>query len=207
MKTYTIGRDTSCDIVINDSTDVVSRRHALLNVVSAGKMTIVDQSSNGTYVNGIRIASNVPVPVTRKDMISLAHVAKFDWNMVPKSKRPVQYAVFGLVGVLIVAGVAYGLSSHQRMNTELPPVNNSALMVDSIALEQAERARADSLRLIRRVDSLSRELAERKNRTQRDSIAKLKKAEERQRQQDSIRIEQNEKEETEDSARPKQDIG
>ena len=31
MKTYTIGRDLGCDIVINDNTDVVSRRHAVLS--------------------------------------------------------------------------------------------------------------------------------------------------------------------------------
>ena len=207
MKTYTIGRDISCDIVINDSTDVVSRRHALLNVVSAGKMTIIDQSSNGTYVNGIRITPNVPVPVTRKDTISLAHVAKLDWHTVPRSKKPVLYAVLGLVGVLVVAGVAYGLSLCQRSDTELMPVNSSVGAVDTVALKRAEQARADSLRLMQRVDSLSKELAERKNRAQRDSIARIKKAEERQKQQDSIRIEQSKKEEAKESARPKQDIG
>ena len=87
MKTYSIGRDLNCDIVINDSTDVISRRHALLNITPSGKMTIIDQSSNGTYVNGIRISQNVPVPVTRKDIVSLAHVAKLDWNQVPKSNQ------------------------------------------------------------------------------------------------------------------------
>ena len=80
MKIYSIGRDINCNIVIDDNTDVISRRHATLNVSSSGKMTIVDQSHNGTYVNGIRIASNVPVPVTRKDNVSFAHVARLDWN-------------------------------------------------------------------------------------------------------------------------------
>ena len=36
MKTYTIGRDLGCDIVINDATDVVSRRHATLQVGGVG---------------------------------------------------------------------------------------------------------------------------------------------------------------------------
>ena len=54
MKTYSIGRDLGCDIVINDTTDVVSRRHAVLTVASSGKMTLTDLSSNGTYINGIR---------------------------------------------------------------------------------------------------------------------------------------------------------
>lgn len=102
MKAYSIGRDQSCDIVINDSTDVVSRRHAVLNVLSWGKFTIIDQSSNGTYVNGIRITSNVPVPVTRKDIISFAHVAKLDWNSVPSSNAWMRYLIIGFIGIFLV---------------------------------------------------------------------------------------------------------
>ena len=30
MKTFSIGRDLGCDVVINDTTDVVSRRHAVV---------------------------------------------------------------------------------------------------------------------------------------------------------------------------------
>ena len=51
MKVYSIGREGGCDIVLNDPSDVISRRHAVLNVSPSGKMTIVDQSTNGTYVN------------------------------------------------------------------------------------------------------------------------------------------------------------
>ena len=102
MKSYSIGRDLGCDIVMNDHSDVVSRRHAVLTVSSSGKMTITDQSSNGTYVNGIRISPNVPVPVTRKDSVSFAHVATLDWNMIPKSRIWVTY----LIVALVVAAVA-----------------------------------------------------------------------------------------------------
>lgn len=42
MKAYSIGRESNCDIVVYDSTDVVSRRHAVLNVHPNGKMFIVD---------------------------------------------------------------------------------------------------------------------------------------------------------------------
>lgn len=106
MKVYSIGRETGCDIVINDTTDVISRRHAMLNVDSMGKMTIMDTSRNGTYVNGIRINANVPVPVTRKDNISFAHVAKLDWNLVPSSSSPMRYAMIALVAVILgVCGV------------------------------------------------------------------------------------------------------
>lgn len=108
MKVYSIGRETGCDIVINDSTDVISRRHATLNVTSSGKMTIIDQSHNGTYVNGIRISQNVPVPVTRKDNVSFAHVARLDWNMVPKTTSPITYVVIALIALLVIASAVVG---------------------------------------------------------------------------------------------------
>ena len=116
MKVYSIGRDQGCDIVMNDNTDVISRRHAILTVMSSGKMTIVDQSQNGTYVNGIRIASNVPVPVTRKDNISLAHVARLDWNRVPKTVTITQYAIIAVVAVLIVVAAIFGYDAIKNNN-------------------------------------------------------------------------------------------
>lgn len=106
MKAYSIGREAGCDIVINDTTDIISRRHATLNVESFGKMTIVDTSRNGTYVNGIRINPNVPFPVTRKDNVSFAHVARLDWSLVPRESSPLRYAIIGLVAIiLVVCGV------------------------------------------------------------------------------------------------------
>ena len=123
MKVYSIGREVGCDIVINDSTDVISRRHAILNVTSSGKMTIVDQSHNGTYVNGIRISPNVPVPVTRKDNISFAHVARLDWNLIPNTNAFImRWATIGLVAVLIIAG---GIWGYRWLSQPEPPVNTT----------------------------------------------------------------------------------
>lgn len=107
MKVYSIGRDTGCDIVINDNTNVVSRRHAILTVLPSGKMTIMDQSHNGTYVNGIRISPNVPVPVSRKDNISFAHVSRLDWNFVPNTFNAMLYTIIGIVAVLLIGGLGY----------------------------------------------------------------------------------------------------
>ena len=59
MKVYSIGREAGCDIVINDNSDATSRRHATLTVMPSGKMTITDQSRNGTYVNGIKMSELV----------------------------------------------------------------------------------------------------------------------------------------------------
>lgn len=106
MKSYSIGRDAGCDIVLNDNTDVISRRHAVLTVTSSGKMTITDMSTNGTYINGQRISSNVAVPVTRKDSVSFAHVSTLDWNIIPKSNQWLTYLVAGLIVIAIAVTCA-----------------------------------------------------------------------------------------------------
>lgn len=129
MKSYSIGRDAGCDIVLNDNTDVISRRHAVLTVASSGKMTITDLSTNGTYINGQRISSNVAVPVTRKDSVSFAHVSTLDWNMIPKSNQWLTYLIIGLVVCAIGAACAIFIpkAMHRSDQPNLPSV------VDSIA--------------------------------------------------------------------------
>lgn len=103
-KVYTIGRDPSCDIVVNDNTDVVSRVHASLKDIGHGKYILVDQSRNGTYVNGIKMSSNEEVPVTRKDVISFAHVCDLDWNQIPVQKSSwLKWLIIGIL-LLIVIG-------------------------------------------------------------------------------------------------------
>lgn len=155
MKTYSIGRDLNCDIVINDSTDVISRRHALLNVTPSGKMTIIDQSSNGTYVNGIRISQNVPVPVTRKDIVSLAHVAKLDWNQVPKSNQWIKYTIGAVVAIVVILGIILGVKN-LKTDSDSNGGENSVTTekVDSTAIKQKETARLDSIKNVARQDSI-----------------------------------------------------
>ena len=131
MKSYSIGRDTACDIVLTDSTDVISRRHAVLTVTSAGKMTITDQSTNGTYVNGIKITPNAPVPVTRKDTVSFAHIATLDWDLIPRSK----VGLFCIIGAVLLAII--GVLVHLLINRQPvePPVNTN-ITKDTTAIEQ-----------------------------------------------------------------------
>lgn len=113
MRVYSIGREENCDIIIDDRSDVISRRHAALNVTSFGKMTIVDYSHNGTYVNGIRISSNVPVPVTRKDNISFAHVARLDWRVIPNNRaKIIRYVILAVAAILLVIGGVWGYKTY-----------------------------------------------------------------------------------------------
>ena len=141
MKALSIGREQGCDIVINDSTDVISRRHAILNISSSGKITIVDQSRNGTYVNGIRISQNVPVPVTRKDIISFAHVAKLGWNAVPKSNSTMSYIIMGIVGVLVIT---CGLFAYQYMKPGDSDSNKGEVTVTDTIANKKEEVKKDS---------------------------------------------------------------
>ena len=169
MKVYSIGRESGCDIVINDNTDVISRRHAVLNVSPSGKMTIVDQSQNGSYVNGIRISRNVPVPVTRKDNISFAHVARLDWNMVPRQQTAImRYTAMAVVGLAVVGGVVFGITSMgDKENTEEPKV----VSVDSLAKRDSIAKREIAMR-----DSVVKDSMKKENEKVRREAAKQSKA-------------------------------
>lgn len=207
MKTYSIGRDVNCDIVINDSTDVISRRHALLNVTSSGKMTIIDQSSNGTYVNGIRISQNVPVPVTRKDTISLAHVTKLDWSMVPKSNTYMRYVLFGVVGILIVIGAIWGIKAFTGTKYSVNN-NNQAPLIDSIALKKTEKERLDSLSNVARTDSLRQDSIKKATKARQDSIEQVKKSKNKKKsRKDNDKSSKPKKEKPSKPISSKQDIG
>lgn len=150
MKVYSIGREIGCDIIINDSTDVISRRHAVLNVSPSGKMTIIDQSQNGTYVNGIRISSNVPVPVTRKDSISFAHIAPLNWEQIPNPvSSVVKYVALGVLLIVLVVGGVVGYNSLGNSSGSDPtpaPIDTTVIQKNNAELEKKEKERQDSIR-------------------------------------------------------------
>jgi pSer/pThr/pTyr-binding forkhead associated (FHA) protein len=178
MKVYSIGRDAACNIVIDDNSDVISRRHAILNVAPSGKMTIVDQSHNGTYVNGIRISPNVPVPVTRKDNISFAHVARLDWNQIPNTSGAiVRWSIIGVIAVLLVAGGAWGFFTW--FGSEAPE-EPAPVAVDSTELKNEQQRIAEQEKHIQ--DSIAKHVQDSIEKAQKEAAEKaakknLKKAE------------------------------
>jgi len=189
MKIYSIGRDLNCNIVIDDNSDVISRRHATLNVSSSGKMTIVDQSHNGTYVNGIRISSNVPVPVTRKDNVSFAHVARLDWNMVPKPFSPLLWGLMAVGAIALLVGAFFGIkalngdSDEGAAKKDAPKADASQEIVltpEQVRQQQDSIRQAltkditDSIRKKAVEDSLAREKEKAIAKAKADSIAKVK---------------------------------
>ena len=173
MKVYSIGREQGCDIVINDPTDVISRRHATLVVSPTGKMTITDLSHNGTYVNGIRISQNVPVPVTRKDSVSFAQIARLDWNLVPKSNIVLKYAAIaaGAIVVVIACVLLFNYCGNDKGGGQVPQQN------DTITIDTTKKVAPKTEEEIRKEieDSIAKEA-----KAKADSVADAK------RKQDSI---------------------
>lgn len=120
MKVLSIGRDESCDIVLNDSNSMISRRHALLKLYPTGKMEIVDMSTNGTFVNGHAIAKSRPYTVKRKDVISFAHIQQLDWKLVPDYLLRIKMVLGAVLAVVIIIAVLSLLNSPKKDTTTLP---------------------------------------------------------------------------------------
>lgn len=122
MKVLSIGREETCDIVIDDPESLISRKHALLKIYFTGKMELVDMSANGTYVNGRAITKNVPFPVTRKDVVSFARTKKLDWKQVPNYGL---YLRIGLLALVVIALLLIAMALLPKSIGEKAPSPNT----------------------------------------------------------------------------------
>lgn len=126
---YTIGRDESCDICLYDSSNTISRYHAVLKIRGRGKYVIVDQSLNGTYINGVKIVPEKEVPVSRKDTVKFADNVTLDWSMIPDNRMIMrQILVISIIAVLalvLVVCLILGLNKHKSVfrDVEGPKMN------------------------------------------------------------------------------------
>lgn len=109
MKRIIIGRGNDCDIVIPDDTDDVSRHHLVLSFNFLGKMTVSDTSSNGTYINNIRMLKGASLPVTVKDNLRLGNNWQFDWSLVNDPYKKMRSIIFIVLCFLLLAGVGGGI--------------------------------------------------------------------------------------------------
>lgn len=82
MRTIKIGRNPDNDIVINDEKKTVSGYHAILKVYDNGTITICDNSTNGTYINGSKIVKHVDSSVIRGDKVRLGPYKELDWSKI-----------------------------------------------------------------------------------------------------------------------------
>ena len=78
MKSITIGRDDSCDIIMNH--ERVSRFHASITR-EGNKYLYRDMSSNGTLINGILI-KNRDIYIRFGDQVLLAGNVPLPWNQI-----------------------------------------------------------------------------------------------------------------------------
>ena len=151
-KTYSLGRDESCDIVIYDPTSVVSRNHATLRI-DGKRCYLTDHSTNGTYRNGIRLTPYVEYPVSPEDDLSFGNVASLDWNAIPefqKKSTPVWLYIFLPVAILLLAGCLYYFWPR---NAESGQEGSAPVQTDSLntAAPAADTLKKDSLVVLKDV--------------------------------------------------------
>lgn len=181
MKILTIGRGDDCDIVLDDNQDLISRKHAMLRIYPFGKMELVSMGRNGTYVNGLPVKSNKPIKVSRKDVISFAHVKQLDWNLVKDPYRI--YYIFALalvVLLLLFTAYTYWSGRPAKSGSTIPFVENSGSPVpvaaqDTTKNNPAEIKSPDTNLSKSKTDSLFMDFDKRRQKLQQDSINNAKK--------------------------------
>lgn len=86
MKLTIIGRDPGqCNIIL--SSKYVSGYHAEIIQLDNGDMYLIDKSSNGTSLNGVRITPGKETPIRRGDAVSFADTP-LDWSRIPDISVP-----------------------------------------------------------------------------------------------------------------------
>ncbi len=122
MKKLTIGRNNACDIIIPDTSDLVSRKQAVLTYSFWGKMVLYDTSNNGTYVNGQKLENGKGLRVSRKDKINFARIADLDWNEVkdPYKKTKIVSVICTIAVIVCAIILALWLSIPNEENLPTP---------------------------------------------------------------------------------------
>lgn len=143
MKKITIGRNNACDVIVPDTTNIVSRRQAVLTVTPWGSMMLYDTSNNGTYINGRKLEKGKGMKVTRKDRVNFGGVIDMDWDWVNDPYRLHKQvalwfglAVFVFIIVLTV-WILLPLESYQE-EKETVKANESALNFPHLNFDEIE---------------------------------------------------------------------
>jgi len=151
IKQFTIGRGDECQIRIQDQSQRVSRNHATIKIYESGKMFIIDQSSNGTWVNGVKISQNVEYPIKRGDSISFAHVVELNWEQIPRTtNKSIIYVLATLLLVGLITGgyfMMYHLPDKEKQKTEQLRLVEIKRILDREKAVKDSIRRADSIRI------------------------------------------------------------
>ena len=90
---WLIGKADDCDIVL--TTDTVSSHHCRLTRTATGFALEDNDSTNGTYVDGIKLTAFQAVPVTQQNTITLGRNVPFPWDQVPALRTGTKRVVTG----------------------------------------------------------------------------------------------------------------
>ena len=81
-----VGRNPACDYVVFDPKNRVSRRHAEIEKNSMGFFITDLGSSNGTFVNGVKIQKELKIKLQPTDKVTLSIDYPLDFNSILKDK-------------------------------------------------------------------------------------------------------------------------
>jgi pSer/pThr/pTyr-binding forkhead associated (FHA) protein len=140
MRQFFVGRGDDCQIRLFDNSQRISRNHATLKLFDNGKICIVDHSSNGTFVNGIKISQNVDYPVKRGDSISFAHVTDLNWNEIPKNRnRLLNFTLYSLGVLLLITLCVLIFPIGEGKPNVTEKKNRSEIVTDSLPTRKKEK--------------------------------------------------------------------
>ena len=96
MRLIVIGRNPQeANIVLNSQ--YVSNYHAEIILLDNGDMFLVDKSTNGTFLNGLRLSPGKEVAIKRGDNIMFADVP-LNWNLIDPIRLPKDVKVIKGIG-------------------------------------------------------------------------------------------------------------
>lgn len=141
MKEIIIGRGNDCDIVINDDSDIVSRRHTIIRYSFTGAMQICDVSQNGTYLNGERLKKDKFVDLSIDDTVSLAKVHDLNLREIrnPYTSQRIIATIVAIALVLVIGCAAYFITREHGANAPISPNITDSTATDSTNATKASQ--------------------------------------------------------------------
>ena len=125
------------------------RPAAVLKIHATGKMEIISMGQNGTFVNGVKLKSDTAYPVTRKDVVSFAHVRQLDWNQIPDVQRYYRYGIMAVIGLAVIITAIVVIQDMKDDTPRLPVIEcqqeEKVLPEKEVAPQAEVKKKQDSL--------------------------------------------------------------
>jgi transglycosylase-like protein with SLT domain/FHA domain-containing protein len=132
-----LGRDPSCDFVIDDAR--VSREHARIELRDGDGFVVDLGSRNGTRVNGREVSR--PTALRDGDVVQLGSAVELRYELVAARPRTALYAALAVAGALVLAAGIFLALRRDPVMTEAVETARAAIA----ASEHGDGARARDL--------------------------------------------------------------